>query len=82
MAKVKMLKTVKGVKDNEIHPIDFIVGEIYELAGDLLKVFINIGASEVLEKTNEVKEKIVEIENKVVDYHNKEVKKIGKITKK
>ena len=40
---VKMLKTVPGVNDGEVYPVQFKEGEVYEIGEDLFSTFKNMG---------------------------------------
>lgn len=64
--KIKMLKTVLGVKDGEINASQFISDNVYDLDGDLLNVFlVNNWAKEI--KEIETKMDNQDLENKMLD---------------
>lgn len=47
MQKFRMLKTVKGVHDGHLHPVDFVEGTTHEIGEDLAGQFIELGAVEM-----------------------------------
>jgi hypothetical protein len=53
MNKIRMLITQRGVHDGAIHPVTFVEGEEYEIGGDLLQSFIDLGAVELVEDRGE-----------------------------
>lgn len=50
MNKVRMLTTLRGVHDGELHPVSFIEGREYEIGDGLLQSFIDLGAVELVEE--------------------------------
>jgi hypothetical protein len=65
MNKVKMLKSVMGVDDGELHGKAYVEGKEYTIGDSLLKNFIDQGAVELVLDT-EHKAEAPAIENKAI----------------
>lgn len=50
MQKYRMLKSVKGVHDGQLHPVDFHEGTVHPIGDSLAQQFIELGAVELVEE--------------------------------
>ena len=64
---VKMLKTVPGVNDGEVYPVQFKEGEIYEIGEDLFNTFKNMGCIQLAKPGEKPKATEEEGEIKIPD---------------
>lgn len=53
MQKYRMLKTMKGVHDGELHPVEFIEGQEYAIGDSLAGQFIELGVVELADQPGE-----------------------------
>ncbi len=73
--KIVINKSINGVRDGYIYPELFRKNHEYEIDGDLLNVFLKIGACEEAKESKMIDQIY---ENKMINYQDDEIKRRGR----